>query len=77
MSKSKWQEYKEKNAKVSPLDLFNPNTSWASNEESLKRLDICKSCPELIKITKQCKKCGCFMSAKTKLEFAKCPIGKW
>jgi hypothetical protein len=41
------------------------------------RLSICKACPELIKLTTQCKKCGCFMSAKTKLEVAKCPIGKW
>lgn len=74
--KSKWQEYKEKNG-VTPLDILNPNTEWASAELSEKRYDICKSCPELIKLTKQCKKCGCFMAAKTKLNMATCPIGKW
>ena len=66
-----------KNSEVSPMDLVNPNTEWASEELSSKRYSICKSCPELIKITSQCKKCGCFMKAKTKLEKAVCPIGKW
>jgi hypothetical protein len=40
-------------------------------------MDMCRACPELIKVTKQCKKCGCVMTAKTRLEAAKCPIGKW
>jgi len=41
------------------------------------RIETCKSCEYLIKITNTCKKCGCFMSLKTKLENAVCPIGKW
>jgi hypothetical protein len=41
------------------------------------RFDICKSCPHLSEITSQCKKCGCFMQAKTKLKTASCPINKW
>lgn len=73
---SKWQQYKEKNG-VTVLDLFNPNAEKSKEEDSNARYDICKSCPELIKLTKQCKKCGCFMVAKTKLENATCPIGKW
>ena len=74
--KSRWEQYKEKNG-VTPLDLLNPNTKPATEEASNERYDICLSCPELIKISKQCKKCGCFMSIKTKIESAKCPIGKW
>jgi hypothetical protein len=66
-----------KNSEVGPMDLVNPNTEWASEEKGTARFDICKSCPELIKFTAQCKKCGCFMKAKTKLEKATCPIGKW
>ena len=62
---------------VSPLDLVNPNTEWAEESLSNERYSICKSCPELIKLTKQCKKCGCFMVAKTKLQLATCPLGKW
>ena len=62
---------------VSPLDLVNPNTEWAEEYLSNERYSICKSCPELIKLTKQCKKCGCFMVAKTKLQLATCPLGKW
>lgn len=74
--KSKWQLYKEKNG-VTPLDMLNPQTKHASPELAEQRMSICLSCPELIKLTHQCKKCGCFMGAKTKLEAAKCPIGKW
>lgn len=62
---------------VSPLDLVNPNTEWAEESLSNERYNICKSCPELIKLTKQCKKCGCFMAVKTKLQLATCPLGKW
>ena len=73
---SRWSEYKEKNG-VTPLDLLNPMTKHSSKELEESRIEICKACPELIKITTQCKKCGCVMSAKVKLEAAKCPIGKW
>jgi len=75
-AKSRWEIYKEKNG-VTPLDMLNPNTKRISNENAEARLNICKACPELIALTTQCKKCGCFMKAKTSLESAKCPIGKW
>jgi len=73
---SAWQRYKEKNG-VTPLDLLNPKTKYASDDLASKRYEICKQCPEFISLTTQCKKCGCFMSSKTKMEAAKCPIGKW
>jgi predicted Zn-ribbon and HTH transcriptional regulator len=76
MSKSRWQEYKEKNG-ATPLDLLNPMTKYANQDLSTVRLSICQECPELIKLTTQCKQCGCFMTLKTKIEAAKCPIGKW
>ena len=76
MSKSRWQEYKEKNG-VTPLDLLNPMTKHSSEELTKSRMLICKACPELIKLTNQCKKCGCIMSIKTKLEAATCPLQKW
>lgn len=76
MSKSKWQEYKEKNG-VTPLDLLNPRTKYASEGLAISRMVICRDCPELITKTVQCKQCGCFMSMKTKMEAAKCPLGKW
>ena len=62
---------------VKPWDLVNPNTEWAEKSLSDKRYNICRGCPELIKFTKQCKKCGCFMAVKTKLQEATCPLGKW
>jgi hypothetical protein len=76
MSKSRWEQYKEKNG-VTPLDLLNPRTRKIDETFARERMDICKACPELIPIVDQCKKCGCFMELKTKLEAAKCPLGKW
>lgn len=74
--KSRWELYKEKNG-VTPFDMLNPQTKFLSEEQKNERYQICLSCPELIKVTTQCKKCGCFMAVKTKLEAAKCPLGKW
>lgn len=74
---SAWEEYKQSLGETRPWDLVNPNTSWANKELSSQRYSICQDCPELIKLTKQCKKCGCFMKTKTTLEKATCPIGKW
>ena len=62
---------------VKPWDFLNPNTEYADEATSKERYSICKGCPEFINLSKQCKKCGCFMSAKTKLAAATCPIGKW
>jgi hypothetical protein len=40
-------------------------------------LEICRGCEFFRKSNQTCKKCGCFMKLKTKLEKAKCPVGKW
>lgn len=72
-----WQKYKQNLGDTRPWDLLDPSVEWASDELSQERYAICKACPELIKLTTQCKKCGCFMKAKTKLEKATCPLGKW
>jgi hypothetical protein len=75
--KSSWEQWKENLGETRPWDLVNPDTDWATAETSESRYSVCQQCPELIKLTKQCKKCGCFMAAKTKLQKASCPIGKW
>jgi Family of unknown function (DUF6171) len=75
--KSKWQQYKENLGDTRPWDMINPKTEYVEESEAESRYNICKSCPELIALTKQCKKCGCFMALKTKLSGASCPIGKW
>ena len=75
--KTKWQQYKEKLGDTRPWDLLNPNTEYAEESEAERRYDICKACPELIDLTKQCKQCGCMMALKTKLQHASCPINKW
>jgi hypothetical protein len=76
-NKSAWQKYKENLGTTRPWDFIDPKTEYAEESVSKERYSICSSCPEFIKSTKQCKKCGCFMALKTKLKDAECPIGKW
>ena len=72
-----WQRYKKNLGETRPWDIVNPNIEHVPDEVQKARYDLCLACPELIKLTKQCKKCGCVMPLKTKLPAAKCPIGKW
>lgn len=74
---SPWKKYKQSLGETRPWDFVNTNTEYSTEEKQTSRFGICKACPELIKLTSQCKKCGCFMSAKTKLEKATCPLQKW
>jgi hypothetical protein len=62
---------------VKPWDLLNPNKKRSQEDLANERFSICRECPYLIKLSNQCKKCGCFMQLKTKLEEATCPEGKW
>lgn len=66
-----------KKSAVGPMDMINPETEWVDEALFNERFSICKTCPELIKLTKQCKKCGCFMTVKSKMKLASCPLGKW
>jgi hypothetical protein len=50
---------------------------FAPSEVEEQRYNICLECEHLFTMTNQCKKCGCFVKAKTKLASAKCPIDKW
>ena len=60
-----------------PWDLFNKNLGRVQGEIAEERLSICNGCEHLIKATKTCTECGCFMAAKVKLPNAFCPIHKW
>lgn len=61
---------------VKPWDLIN-GSPRTPDEIAESRLEICRSCEFYKPSRNQCKKCGCFMKLKTKLEEARCPIGKW
>ena len=75
--KSRWQAFKERNGGVTPFDMINPNMARADEDKAVSRFATCQECPSLIKLTNQCKECGCFMKLKVKLEGATCPLGKW
>ena len=42
-----------------------------------ERLKICESCDQYISLTKQCKKCLCFMPLKVRFKIFNCPLEKW
>jgi len=48
-----------------------------SETTKLQRLDVCYSCNEFNKTLKTCKKCHCYMPAKTMFASASCPENKW
>ena len=66
---------KEKSAR--PCDILIESRRLKNNNTSDERYEICLSCDHFINLTKSCSKCGCFMTIKTKLEHASCPLGKW
>lgn len=51
----------------------------ATNNLSESRMKICNRCEHLSNklVLKQCRLCGCFIVAKTKLLGEKCPLSKW
>jgi hypothetical protein len=53
------------------------NGVLVSQEVAKWRLQICKKCPHLIKRTKNCSKCLCFVDAKVKYADQRCKLGKW
>jgi len=74
---TKWEEWKQSLGETRPWHLIDHNRHIKDAKVSDARLDICKSCPEFVRLTSQCKRCGCFMPLKTKLAEAVCPINKW
>lgn len=75
-SLSPWQKFKEAQGTTRPWDMLKADGK-TTDAIAQERYDMCLGCEHLIKLTKQCKKCGCFMNLKTKLAGAECPIGKW
>lgn len=74
---SAWEEYKKRVGETRPWDLLNPNIEKLTAEEAAERLKTCKECDRYLKVTSQCRECGCVMIGKVKLKSAVCPIGKW
>lgn len=77
-----WEEFKKKTLEerkkaVTPFTVLDRKAYLNDTDLAEKRYEICESCPRFFKITKQCKECGCFMTIKTKLREAVCPLGKW
>lgn len=59
-----------------PWDLLDSN-NYTTEKIRGERYKTCLGCEKLFKPTRTCKECGCFMSLKTWLKHAECPLGKW
>ena len=64
------------------LDVL-PGTTFVSEADQEKRLNICEGCEMMNKETRKCKGCGCFIDEKTRvlslpfMDNEKCPKNKW
>lgn len=67
----------EQISRVADVDEIRKQFKTVNAEQQKERFSICESCEFLFKPTNTCKKCGCFMSAKTWLAEQECPEGKW
>lgn len=74
---SAWKDFKKNQGITRPWDFLNPSTEFADDATESTRYSLCQDCPYFVKLTTQCKQCGCIMKAKVKLKNAKCPIGTW
>jgi hypothetical protein len=48
-----------------------------SQAEIERRLSICAKCEFFEAAPMKCRKCGCYLNLKTRLETEHCPIAKW
>lgn len=62
-------------AQVTPLDLLTGDYVDPGTRQD--RLEACKQCPRLFQPTRTCRECLCFMSLKTWLKDATCPLSRW
>lgn len=54
------------------------NVIWEKPEVEKMAMDralVCSTC--LSNVDNKCKECGCFLVAKTRSEYSKCPLSKW
>ena len=58
-------------------ELSKGKTIFVESKVQEARMSTCRSCEDFNAKTTQCRRCGCFMSAKTRLKSGSCPIGKW
>lgn len=64
------------------MDVFELKTKVINGQApkktlSIVRVNICEKCEFMLKATRQCKVCWCFIDLKTKLVDSECPEHKW
>ena len=77
LAKYEADEYAEKNEKIDLRTIPNRIKNILLYDQDVidKRRALCDACEHRIGLN--CKKCGCFIKAKTKVSVSSCPVGKW
>lgn len=58
-------------------DEITGQAEYVDEQTKQDRIDKCNVCNNLVSLTRQCKKCGCFIDVKARYKKAFCPIGQW
>jgi hypothetical protein len=61
---------------VLPFNLISEDIEKIDSDIRKIRMEVCLSCEKLEQVN-CCSECGCWMSAKTWIRDAKCPLDKW
>ena len=77
MAKYEADEYAEKNENFDLRSLPSRIKNIILHDQDIidKRRALCNDCEHRFGLN--CKKCGCFIAAKTKVASTSCPVGKW
>lgn len=59
------------------LNTVQAKPSISEEKRVAERLAICEKCPSLMRSSRRCAECGCFVFAKVQFEFEECPLQKW
>lgn len=65
------------NAAVSATRYVASGGKTVDADEQARRLSICAECPFFVAGKHRCRKCGCWLKLKARVEAFHCPIDKW
>ena len=51
--------------------------AFLKTAEAYERIKVCEKCDKYLSRAKICGACKCFVPAKSRLRYAKCPEDKW
>ncbi|MAH48352.1 hypothetical protein CMI37_21180 [Candidatus Pacearchaeota archaeon] len=77
LAKYEADEYVEKNENIDLRSIPRRIKNIILHDQDIidQRRTLCNDCEHRLGLN--CKKCGCFIAAKTRVAITSCPVGKW